>query len=286
MKKILTGIFFVLLFSTNLMGVERLLYEDCEDTLFSEWFLERSYGTSDVGYWAELRSKLTRSSQSPHSGSYSMTYDPWVALNPHTNVGGLTLYGNTSRFDISAVDTNSYYFKWYHRWQTGIVYTGEAKNKVIYAGYEEWGGDFVLAMEKAWDRGFHLIVRSNPGYVSKINTYPSVDYTLDDMAWHKIEVYIELGTTGATGILTITIDDIVIYHNTSTYYRDAININGGSSLNRLSWPANVSGDPSGNSQVWLDDLEIWDGLPNSHKTTTINGTKTMSLQGTKTATFD
>ena len=256
LKCLLVGLIFFT--ANNLTAAERLFFENFEDTSFSTWFAERSMGTSS--YWSELTSEITRSSESPHSGRYSMTYDPWVTGNPHGNIGVPTTNGNTSGFDISQVNTNSYYFRWNQRWQTGISYAGSAMNKVLYLGYHEWGGDFVVALEKSSSSGFHLLIMSNPGYVIRVNTYPSVG-NLDDMAWHKMEVYVELGTTGATGTFTLTIDDNVYYHNTSVHYRDAVNINGGSSLNIVQWPSNASGTPSGNSRVWLDDLEIWDGLP-------------------------
>ena len=79
-----------------------------------------------------------------------------------------------------------------------------------------------------------------------------------------MEIYIELGTIGETGTLVIMVDDNVIYEDTSAYYRDAININSGSSLNTMVIGANTSGTPVGNGRVWLDDLEIYtiDGLDN------------------------
>ena len=248
-------------------NVCRLFYEDCEDTTYSEHFLERHYGTTEPSYWAEFTSEVTRSTDSPHSGSYCMTYDPWTTGNPHGNVGydvG-SGYGNTAKFHLKDYNNRIWYFRWYHKWEPGISYSGSAKNKNLYIGYHEWGGDFVLNLEKVSSGGWHLVIFKNPGYAITVNTYPSAGYSVDDNQWHKMEVYIDLGTTGPTGTCTVKVDNTVIYNNTSVHYRDAIGING-NILNKMSWPANTSGTPSGTNWQWLDDLEIWDGMPNQTDT--------------------
>ncbi|RKX69867.1 hypothetical protein DRP43_03975 [candidate division TA06 bacterium] len=246
----------------NVRAATRIFYEDCEDTTFTEHFLERYYGTTEYSYWVEFKSEVTRSTDSPHSGSYCMTYDPWTTGNPHANVGydvgnG---YGNKAKFYLKDYNINIWYFRWYHKWETGISYSGSAKNKNIYIGYHEWGGDFVLNLEKSGSGNWHLVIFKNPGYEITVNKYLSMGYSVDDNQWHKMEVYIDLGTTGPTGICTITVDDTIIYSNTAVYYRDAIGING-NIINKMSWPANTSGYPVGTNRQWLDDLEIWDGIP-------------------------
>ena len=252
----------------NVRAATRIFYEDCEDTTFTEHFLERYYGTTEYSYWVEFKSEVTRSTDSPHSGSYCMTYDPWTTGNPHANVGydvgnG---YGNKSKFYLKDYNINIWYFRWYHKWETGINYSGSAKNKNIYIGYHEWGGDFVLNLEKSGSGNWHLVIFKNPGYEITVNKYLSMGYSVDDNQWHKMEVYIDLGTTGPTGICTVTVDDTIIYSNTAVYYRDAIGING-NIINKMSWPANTSGYPVGTNRQWLDDLEIWDGKPNASDTT-------------------
>jgi hypothetical protein len=270
MSKHIIYIVFVLLITSTSFSAERIFFEDCEDTSFSTWFLERSMGTSDSGYWAELTSEITRSSSSPYAGTYSMTYDPWTNGNPHVNIGVDTVYGNTDGFLLTDVSTSTYYFRWKHKWQTDINYSGSALNKNIYLGYNTWGGDFVFVIEKGSSTSFHILVFSNPGYVSRLNTYASHSSSLDDMQWHNMEVYIDLGTTGTTGYLLIRIDDSVLYENSSVYFRDAININDGVALGIIQWPANTSGTPTGTNQQWLDDLEIWNGLPNDETTPAVS----------------
>ena len=255
--------FLFIAFTAHAFCAQRIFYEDCEDTSYSNWFLERSIGTSNSGYWSELTSELTRSSESPYAGSYSMTYDPWITANPHTNEGIITTYGNTEKFDLTKVHTNTYYFRWKHRWQTGVDYSGSVHNKNIYIGYGEWGGDFVFVIEKGSSSNFHIVLRSNPGYQIRLNTYQEAYKNLDDMQWHNIELYLDLGTTGPTGYILIRIDGHVLYEGNNIYFRDAININGGVPLNIIQWPSNTSGTTSGHNRQWLDNLEIWDGMPDS-----------------------
>ena len=239
----------------------RIFYEDCEDTSFSEWFLERSMGTSS--YWDELTTELTRSDESPHSGKYCMTYDPWTTGNPHTNVGYPVTHGNTGGFLWHNVNTSTYYFKWYQRWETGINYSGGVANKNIYIGYGEWGGDFTFTLKKCGSNNYHITIRSNPGYTIRYNRWLSFSGgDLDDMEWHKIEVYLNLGSTGPTGSFFVKIDDIFLVNESNIYFRDQINQNDGVALGIVQWPSNISGTPVGTGRTWLDDLEIWDGMPN------------------------
>ena len=90
-------------------GYERIFYEDCEDSSFSNYFLERHFGTNYLTYWNELTSELTRSTVS-HNGLYSMTYNPWVDGNPHSVAGVANLtYGNTSNFNLQNFNGRYWY---------------------------------------------------------------------------------------------------------------------------------------------------------------------------------
>ncbi|MCP3928433.1 MAG: hypothetical protein GY705_04960 [Bacteroidetes bacterium] len=255
--------FICLFFSGMSMGAERVFYEDCEDINFSEWFLERSMGTSS--YWSELTSEITRSNENPHSGNYSMTYDPWTTGNPHGNIGYAVDHGNTRNFSVRDMAGSTYYFKWYQRWETGIEYPGSVENKLLYLGYSTWGGDFTFTLKKYDADVFHITIRSNPGYTIRINTYPTFSGgNLDDMEWHKMEVYLDLGTTGETGYFFVKIDDVSLIEKSNVRFRDQIKINNNSALGIIQWPSNISSTPSGTSRTWLDDLEIWDGLPDEN----------------------
>lgn len=254
-------LFFLIMANAVFGQANRIFFEDCEDTTFSEWFLERSLGTSDNGYWAQLTSEITRSTLNPHSGSYCMTYDPWTNGNPHGNTGYITSHGNTSNFDLSEHQLDEIYITWYHRWETGIDYGGSSENKNIYIGYSDWGGDFVFILDKNAVDGWHIDIHSNPGYNLIHNWYrPFSGGNVEDNQWHKIEIYLNLGTTGATGIAWVKVDGIYLLNETGVTFRNEQEINGADLL-LIQWPSNTSGDTPGTAVQWLDDLEIWDGLP-------------------------
>lgn len=261
MSRILRVIVFLLMITTASPGSELLLFEDCEDTAYTEWFLERSIGTSY--YWEELISELTRSDDNPVSGNYCMTYDPWITGNPHANEGFPVTHGNTCGFLFDSVQTSTYYFRWFQRWQTDINYSGTLQNKNIYIGYGEWGGDFVFVLAKNGDDNFHITIRSNPGYVIRYNRWLTFSGgNLDNMEWHEMEVYLDLGTTGPTGSFFVRVDGIYVADSSNVHFRDEINQNNGVALRTVGWPSNTSGGPPvGNGRTWLDDMEIWDDLP-------------------------
>ncbi|MCD4777012.1 MAG: T9SS type A sorting domain-containing protein [Candidatus Aegiribacteria sp.] len=261
MKGTAQVIAFLLIVTTASLGSEILLFEDCEDTAFTEWFLERSIGTSY--YWEELMSELTRSDETPVSGNYCMTYDPWTTGNPHANEGFPVTHGNTGGFLFDNVHTSTYYFRWQQRWQTDINYTGTIQNKNIYIGYGEWGGDFVFVLAKNGDDNFHITIRSNPGYTITYNRWLTFSGgNLDNMEWHMMEVYLDLGTTGPTGSFFVRVDGVYVADSSNVHFRDEINQNNGVALRTVGWPSNLSGGtPIGNGRTWLDDMEIWDGLP-------------------------
>ena len=269
---------FISMFGKEIVSQTKIFYEDCEDTNFSHdyetcndenptpedpWFLERSMGTSNCGYWSELTNELTRSTNTPYAGSYCMTYDPWTTGNPHSNVGYNVNYGNTSNFSWTNVHTSTYYFKWYQRWETGIDYSNSVENKTLYLGYSEWGGDFTFTLKKCGRANYHITIRSNPGYNISYNSWKSFSGgNLDNMEWHKIEVYLDLGTTGATGSFYVKIDGVYLADEDYVTFRNQMNINNGVALGIVQWPSNISGTPVGTAVTWLDNLEIWNGLPN------------------------
>ena len=246
-------IIIILILSGNVFAQTRIFFEDCEDTNYTTWFLERSEGTSEATYWSELTSELTRSSDNPYAGSYCMTYDPWVTGNPHTNVGIPTTYGNTSNFNLADYELDEMYITWEHKWQTGISYSGSMENKNIYIGYGE--------LDKGGNNNWHIYIRSNPGYNLQHNWYRALDgVNSEDGNWHKMELYINLGTTGPTGSAWFKVDGVYVLNETGLTFRNQQEINGADLL-LIQWPANTSGTPTGNARQWLDNLEIWDGLP-------------------------
>jgi len=251
-----------MIFSANLcFGYERIFYENCESTNFTNHFLERSYGTGVASYWQEFTSEVSRSSLSPHSGNNCMMYDPWTTRNPHAVVGydGAT-YGNTSHLALSSVNARYWYFRWYQRWEEGINWSGSAQQKIFYLNYMH-SGDFVIMIQKSNNNGFHTEIKHvapDYYYVTGGNMYYKNynNNNLDDMQWHLFEVYVDAGTTGNhNGVFWMNIDGHRLKTLTGFDFNQTIHSN--PIHNLTGWPANTSGSPSGTCRNWLDDLEIY-----------------------------
>jgi len=268
--KIISKIFFPSVFvvfvgilSINVWAQEanRIYYEDCEDTTYTEHFLEKHYGTAYQSYWAEFTSEVSRSDENPHSGQYCMTYDPWTTGNPHAVVGYAgAVYGNTSHFDLSSYDQRYWYFRWYQRWETEINWSGSAENKLLYINYSN-SGDFVFTLKRNDSSNFHITIKDHDTYSIVVNDWlTNPDGNLDDMQWHKLELFIDVGTTGQhNGSYWFKVDDALVKEQTDIQYNGTIHSNPIQHL--TGWPSNTSGTPTGTSNTWLDDLEIWDGVP-------------------------
>lgn len=249
----------------------RIFYEDCEATTYSEHFLERSYGTGDLSYWNEFKDELHRAENSPHGGNYSMLYNPFVDFNPHAVVGyGGADYGNTSAFDLSSYNNRYWYFRWYQKWESGATYTGTVK--LIYINYAT-AGDFTVFWGKRDNDSFMLSVKDRATYEFVFpEDYKTFSGGVDDNEWHKMEMFIDAGTTGnANGAIWVKIDDIILHNHTGVTFNSTINPNPMEYL--TGWPSNWSGtETPGSQDTWLDDLEIYtltgsDDIPDTTDTT-------------------
>ena len=247
-----------LMFTVKLsVAAERIFYEDCEATNYSEHFMERTYGTSNSGFWDEIKSEIERSSDSPHGGNYCLTYDPFTDYNPHAVVGyGGADYGNTSGFDLSAHNGRYWYFRWYQRWETDIVWDGTVENKLLYIN-QVGVGDFTFIVHKRGAAKFHIYAKDTATYSLIFNDWlTSSGGSVDDMAWHKLELYIDAGTTGgANGEYWFKVDGITVGAKENITFNPTISPNPIQHL--TGWPSNLSGTPTGTCNTWLDDLEIW-----------------------------
>ena len=245
----------------NVRAATRIFYEDCEDTTFTEHFLERYYGTGHQSYWLEFTSEVSRSTETPYKGQYCMTYDPWTTGNPHAVVGYAgAIYGNTSGYDLSSYNQRYWYFCWYQRWETGIDWSGSAQNKLLYINYRD-AGDFVFVVARNGSSNFHITIKDHDTYSIVVNDWlTNPGGNLDDMQWHKIEVFIDVGTTGQNnGSYLFIVDDDPVNEHTDIQYNGTIHSNPVQHL--TGWPSNTSGTITGTCNTWLDDLEIWDGIP-------------------------
>lgn len=235
---------------------ERIFFEDCENSSYSKHFLEQNVGAATSDNWAELTSEITRSTIA-YAGNYSMSYDPYVTGNPQGRIGeGPMSYGNISNFDLSDFNSRYWYFRWYQRWQTGINWEGSCENKTLYIGYSGMG-DFTVTIARNSSNSYHIQGHRGSDREQYMNVWATHSRgSLDDEEWHKIELYINVGTTGDNnGVFTMWVDDIQLASRSNLTYNNTIHSN---PIHRLTgWPSNTSGTCSGNGRTWLDNLEIY-----------------------------
>ena len=258
--KIIINLIVFIFFINFSFAAERIFYEDCEDRNFSQYFLEKHYGSAYGAFWQELLTEISQSTVFPHGGEYCMTYDPFATKNPHSNVGlGDVQYGNTSNFDLSSYHNRYWYFKWYQRWEKGIEWNNDCENKLIYINWHK-RADFLFKLQKYRSGKLNVLIRDSKDALVYCRGLTHSGGNLDDMEWHKIEVYIDAGTTGdKNGCFWVNIDDLELIHQTGVTFNSIIHSNPIHCL--TGWPSNISGGCSGPGQTWLDDLEIWTGLP-------------------------
>jgi len=230
-----------------LFAAQRIFYEDCEGTNYSQHFLEDYWGTGYESWWNEFNTEISQS-KAAHGGSYSMVYNPFLTGNPRGSIGtGPIDYGNLSDFNLSNYTNRYWYFRWYQKWEDS-TYSG--LNKVWYLG---GGGDYYY-LAKTGPSTFIVRVSNEYGGDMIVGEWVSHSSSLDDEQWHKMEIYLDVGTAGdSNGETWFRIDDQEVYRYTNLSF---------TSQNRptqgpLACPANASGDISGSQRVWLDDLEIY-----------------------------
>ena len=242
-------------------GPVRLLFEDCEYEDGSLHFLERHYGTNYQSYFERMIELVGQSSETPVGGSYCATWNPWVDSNFKTVLGlGTVSHGNTSEFSIgdALAGGTQIYFRWWMRWQLDIDYGSSAQRTLLSVNGD--GGDFSLALNKSGSEGLHLNGSSHSPDELRENLWLTHSGgPLDDLSWHKFEVFLDWTDTGATGVLWIEIDDIELVRRNDWYFRDSDEA--AADIERFSIPGGTSGTPSGDSQEWWDDIEVWNSEP-------------------------
>ena len=69
----------------------------------------------------------------------------------------------------------------------------------------------------------------------------------------------EFADCTSTGVFWLKIDGVMGKNVTNMCYRDENET--GNDLSHIAWPSNPSGAYSGTCNIWIDDMEIWDGIP-------------------------
>ena len=205
---------------------------------------------------------------SPHSGSYFWllqhgpgTMSPSVsgisthAINPHTNIGlGSGRVGGQNPFDISSITNGEIFVRFYIA--TSSYGSGLGSNVSLKLVRLTGAGDEVLWYQRQGGGVDPQLALTKTGEAQYLNTINVPDW--DDWDWHRCSLYanydtgeiaawydVENETLGnatqrdnfGAGTFGNVTDVLVIINNWSSY------------------------NPSGLVYHALDDIEIWDGLP-------------------------
>lgn len=231
-------------------SAQRVFHEDCENTTFSEHFLENQFGTSYEGYWDEFISEVHRDTSIAYDGNTSFRWNPPTDGNSHANIGmGDVTYGNTNNIDFEQYANRYWYFRWYQSWENA-AYSGA--NKIFYLGC---GGDYYYLSKSSNGNSFIYMIRDEFGGNILDHGYPSHSSNLDDNEWHKIEIYIDFGTSGnSDGETWVEIDDEQLFNSTGLAF-----VTHPTPVGCLSIPGNVgrAEEVSGSQNVWYDEIEVY-----------------------------
>jgi hypothetical protein len=257
MGSALRNLILIIVFFLGVSGVASgytlVLREDCETTEFVEHFMEAYWGSTYTSYWTEFKSEVTRSGTAPYGGSYSMTYDPFDTGDPHATMGhGVTgNAGSSAEWDASTVYEKKWYFRWYHKWETGITWGG-TNNKIIHVNQSSVTQGTSLMVAREGSTTFHITLRNDGDII--YNTWKNSAESMDDNEWHKIELYIDYGTNSSDTELIFTVDDVELLSVSGLSM--SVDTNPVKFIN--DWPGNISGtEPTGSAQQWLDNFEIY-----------------------------
>jgi hypothetical protein len=261
---------FVFAFTNSVNAYDRVFHEDCEYTDYINHFMERNYGSGSQTYWDIMVDSMEQSSTNPHGGNYSMTYQPWIIRNPHTVIGlgdSSVPQGNLNNIDLESINSRYWYFRWYQRWEPAEEYVS-ALNKMIYINYSNAGlGTFTYVWTKkpynpSGDyNSMRAQVKCNDNYSIDCPGWndPSHAPKVDDNQWHRLEIYIDTGTSGGLNAKTILkVDGVVLSRKDNFSFTESGNIDINPIKFISGWPSNVAGpDPVFSQRTWLDDLEIY-----------------------------
>jgi hypothetical protein len=202
------------------------------------------------------------------------------ASAPGRNIGlGNVTYGNTSNFNLqNAITGTKMYLRWKQKFQPGADWGGYL-SKQVYLNYRGQG-DFTFTLIKLGGTSWKVAVHTNDPYEYTLNKYFSSPSVFDG-EWHDMELLLDwtgqedsnggscvetgnlnYNSTDGNGIILFRIDGVTQYEKTNTcFYTDQVS---GSPIHHLVLPSNRSGSGgSGQQIIWIDNIEIWDDLPDS-----------------------
>jgi len=235
------------------LGATNLLTEHFDDSSLSSrgWVDD----TSDI--WID-----TSTTQSG-AGAMRVQFDEG-ATNCRNSTGTETLIG--IRYDIT--DTDQLYMEYYWRFNSDWVGSGEAgyHPHLMFALDSLWTGlaDGTLRLYAEPSRVGGLVARMIIGRGGSTAWYNDL-YTFSANTWYKIGVYAKMNTVGQSdGQLDLFVNDVSVYSTDSALFRTSSETLFGA-VAIAPW----LGDGSPQAQtMWIDELEVWDGMPDGTPDTT------------------
>lgn len=260
----------------------RIWYEDCEYTVFTYHFLERNFSPTTSGVGCGVFSSLTQSSAYAHAGTYSARWALSTA-NPHAVIGLVDAQGydlcpghpthsvNTNNFRLDTYNSQYWLFRWYVRWGIGAEEpqwpAGGEHVKLIYLNYmgNENGAQFYYIFQNSSSSSdtthnyFESYISDSGG--NQISWREGAASSLDerDGLWHKVEVYMDVGTgTSANGTIITKIDGNTVHTHTGVRFHDVGDTVDANPMKFLQGiPGNVSNGQIPGGYIYMDDYEIF-----------------------------
>ena len=229
--------------------------EDFEDQNFSDFF-----HAAQPDYW----NNLAITSYQPHSGVYSLRgnacsscTDPITGRQGRNrtdlNFGYTPNPGIGTVFDLDSLHDNELYVRFWLKYDANFdPADGYSSNKVWWMQFEGDTDTYYVQF-----RGSSLSYYDEAGHTRE--TYSSISPDAVDGKWHLWEIYVRYNDYGQdNGILRVWFDS-----QEKVYYTNArFILSDGGKISRMCF--GYFHNSAGSSAGWqIDDIEIWDGIPDS-----------------------
>lgn len=248
---------FVFLNPFNVMAATKLFFDDFESGTLSKW--------------ATTTSGVTNSTDYAHGGTRTSKVDYGVGA----------LQANVADLGVSA-PTDEFYMVYWIRIGDAYrnPYLGFKWTRLKHGNVDGIQTEFYLNSE-TWDSTGHSY-QTGTGGLDYPNTGYSWNDSFDDGTWHKVEVFGKYNTGGlANGTCRIWFDGVQRLNDTTYTWRNG---DYASDIFSLFYIPSNAGDGSHfvatGDIVYIDDVEIWDGMPDETPLEPVAG-----LTGVTTGTF-
>jgi len=274
--------------------------------------------STDSGYWAEhlADSEVVTSydpsgaeaNLTPHSGSYFLLRNdsPGYSLNPsvdgittgnvndHFNIGLEGAYGGGYAFDLDDISaghdgyTGEFYIQFWAalngNWY-GLGDRGECKWVRWYTGGSSTDN---VHFELKGD-GKVRIITYGPGH-GIIEATSSSAIVIDDWLWHKYAMLIRIDVDGETDEIYVWVGEEANDDFTPTLDNYTVKLSGAIYNDDIDTTVVIQGNFSANNPESLlfhalDDIQIWDGLPNAFPTITVTASDGSASEDGDTGTY-